>query len=60
VFDVTRYGSTSRIRVLDSNASNAAQSRITRWIVANRFRPRVIDGQVVDASRIVARAYVQE
>jgi hypothetical protein len=60
VFDVSRYGRTSRIRVVDSNASNAAQSRITRWLVVNRFRPRVADGQVVDTSRIVARAYVQE
>jgi hypothetical protein len=60
VFDVSRYGRTSRIRVSDSNASNAAQTRITRWIVAHRFRPRVADGQVVDTSRIVARAYVQE
>jgi hypothetical protein len=39
VFDVSRYGRTSRIRVLDSNASNAAQNRLTRWLVANRFRP---------------------
>jgi hypothetical protein len=60
VFDVSRYGRTSRIRVVDSNASNAAQSRITRWLVNNRFRPRVAGGQVVDTSRIVARAYVQE
>ena len=60
VFDVSRYGRTSRIRVLDSNVSNAVQNRLTRWVVANRFRPRVADGQVVDASRIVARAYVQE
>jgi len=60
VFDVSRYGRTSRIRVLDSNVSNAAQSRLTRWIVANRFRPRLADGEVVDTSRIVARAYVQE
>ena len=60
VFDVSRYGRTSRIRVLDSNASNAVQNRLTRWIVANRFRPRVADGEVVDTARIVARAYVQE
>jgi len=60
MFDVSRYGRTSRIRVVDSNASNAAQNRITRWLVVNRFRPRVADGQVVDASRIVARAYVRE
>jgi hypothetical protein len=60
VFDVSRYGRTSRIRVLDSNVSNATQTRLTRWIVANRFRPRVADGEAVDTSRIVARAYVQE
>jgi hypothetical protein len=62
VCDVSRYGRTSRIRVLDTtrNASNTAQNRITRWIVDNRFRPRVTDGRAVDASRIVARAYVNE
>lgn len=60
MFDVSRYGRTSRIRVLNSTASNAAQKRIVRWVVDNRFRPRVSDGQVVDAARIVARAYVQE
>jgi hypothetical protein len=60
VFDVSRYGKTSRIRVVDSNASNVAQRRITRWLVTNRFRPRVADGQVVDAERIVVRAYVHE
>lgn len=61
-FDVTRYGTTSRIKVLDTtrNASSAAQRRVTRWLVDNRFRPRVTDGQTVDTSRIVARAYVHE
>jgi len=62
MFDVSRYGRTSRIRVLDSthDASNIVQRRVARWVVDNRFRPRVTDGQAVDAERIVARAYVQE
>jgi hypothetical protein len=61
-FDVTRYGTTSRIRVLNTTrgASNTAERRIARWLVDNRFRPRVTDGEIVDASRIVARAYVHE
>ena len=61
-FDVSRYGRTSRIRLLDSthNASTIAQRRVARWVVDHRFRPRVADGQAVDAERIVARAYVQE
>jgi len=45
---------------LDSTVSNVVQNRLTRWVVANRFRPRVADGEVVDTARIVARAYVQE
>jgi hypothetical protein len=60
MFDVSRYGRTSRIRVLGGTASNTAQKRIARWVVDNRFRPRISDGQVVDATRIVARAYLHE
>lgn len=61
-FDITRFGTTRRIRVLDTsgNVSNAAQGRATRWIVENHFRPRVIDGHLADASRVVARHYVHE
>jgi hypothetical protein len=61
-FDITRFGTTRRIRILDTsgNVSNAAQGRVTRWIVENHFRPRVIDGQFANASRVVARHYVHE
>jgi hypothetical protein len=61
-FDIARFGTTSRINVLDttSNTSSAAERQVTRWLVDHRFRPRLTDGQVVDTARIVARAYVHE
>lgn len=59
-FDVTRYGSTRRIKILDSHdASRAAEIKIARWLVENRFRPKVTDEGTVDA-RFVARHYVHE
>ena len=59
-FEITRFGTTRRIRVEDTsgNVSNAAQGQVTRWIVENHFRPQVIDGQFADASRVVVRHYV--
>lgn len=59
-FDVTRYGTTRRIRVLDTHdASRAAVHKISRWLVDNRFRPNVTDLGAVDA-RFVVRHYVHE
>lgn len=61
-FDITEFGTTRRIRVLDTtqNASRTAEQRISRWIVENRFRPRMADGQVAEAARVAARHYVHE
>jgi len=61
-FDITQFGTTRRIRVLDTtrNASKTAEQRISRWIVENRFRPRMADGQVAEAARVAARHYVHE
>jgi hypothetical protein len=61
-FDITQFGTTRRIRVLDTthNASKAAEQRICRWVVASRFRPRMADGQLAEAARVVARHYVHE
>ena len=60
-FDVTRYGSTRRIKVSDTarSASRTAENRIARWLVENRFRPKVSDGEPVDA-RYTVRHYVHE
>jgi hypothetical protein len=61
-FDITQFGTTRRIRVLDTthNASKTAEQRISRWIVESRFRPRMADGKLAEASRVVARHYVRE
>jgi hypothetical protein len=60
-FEITQFGTTRRIKVLDRhNASKAAEQRLARWIVDNRFRPMMTDGRFVDASRVVARHYVHE
>jgi hypothetical protein len=59
-FEITQFG-TRRIRVVDAqNASRTAQQRIQRWVVDNRFRPRMANGEFVEASRVVARHYVHE
>jgi tetratricopeptide (TPR) repeat protein len=60
-FDITQFGTTRRIKVLDTtNASKTAEQRISRWIVESRFRPRMADGQLAEAARVVARHYVHE
>lgn len=59
--DVTRFGTTRRIKVLDTthDASRTTENRVSRWLVENRFRPRISDGEPVDA-RYVVRHYVHE
>ena len=61
-FEITRFGTTRRIRVesTSGNVSNAAQGRVTRWIVENHFRPQVVNGQFADATRVVVRHHVHE
>jgi hypothetical protein len=59
-FEITEFG-TRRIRVVGShNASKTAEQRVQRWIVENRFRPRMTDAKFAEASRVVARHFVHE
>jgi hypothetical protein len=59
-FDVTPFG-TRRIRVVAAhNASRAVQQRVQRWVVMNRFRPRMAEGTLAETSRVTARHYVHE
>jgi hypothetical protein len=60
-FDVTRFGTMRRIKVLDATygASRTAAHRIARWLVDNRFRSRIVDGAPVDA-RFAIRHHVHE
>jgi len=60
-FDITKYGRSADIRVLDttSNASRAARNRLTRLIMVSRFRPVVTKGRF-DTARVTVRYYVSE
>lgn len=60
-FEITRFGSSRRIKVLEtSNASASAEQRLTKLIARSRFRPRVTDGQFARASRVIVRYFVKE
>jgi len=61
-FDVTRYGRSRQIEILDTttNATDAAKDRLIHLISHSRFRPRVTDGQFARASPVVVRYYVSE
>jgi hypothetical protein len=60
-FDISKYGRSSDIRVLDttSNASRAAKNRLARLIAASRFRPQVTNGHF-DTAHVMVRYYVYE
>lgn len=55
-FDITRYGRSERIEVLDTtlNATDADVDRLVKVIESSRFRPRVTDGRFT-ASRVALR-----
>jgi tetratricopeptide (TPR) repeat protein len=60
-FEISRFGSSRRIKVLDrSNASAAAQQGLTELIARSRFRPRLTDGEFARTSRVVVRYFVSE
>jgi hypothetical protein len=60
-FDISKYGRSLDIRVLDStsNASRAARNRLARLIASSRFRPQLINGRF-DTAHVVVRYYVYE
>lgn len=60
-FELNKYGSATRIRVVDAtaNATDEAQDRLVRVIVHSRFRPYMADGQLVRKD-VVVRYYVNE
>jgi hypothetical protein len=58
-FDVLIVGTTRRVEILDAhNASKDAQDDLVHLILRSRFRPRVVDGEFVRASRVVVRYHV--
>jgi hypothetical protein len=60
-FEVTRYGTTRRLEVLEtSSASKDGRSDILRLVSRARFRPVVSDGEFARATPYVVRYFVEE
>jgi hypothetical protein len=61
-FDITKHGWSDAVEVLDTtkNASRAAEKDLLRVIRYRRFRPRIVDGEFADISRVVMRYYLDE
>ena len=61
-FDVSRYGESRKIRILDTttDATDADKARLVDLIQRSRFRPRVTNGEFGRASPIVLRYYLAE
>ena len=59
-FDVTWHGSAKRVEILDApaNVPNEAKKQLIRLISWTRFRPRIVDGEIAQSSRVVLRYYL--
>lgn len=56
-FEITRYGKSRHVEVLETstNAARDAINALVREIRRGSFRPRIVDGRVVDNAEIVVR-----
>jgi hypothetical protein len=60
-FEITKYGRGRAIEFLGAeNASNDALRRLESIIKYNRFRPRVMDGEVAESAPVSVRYYLYE
>jgi tetratricopeptide (TPR) repeat protein len=61
-FAITQYGESRRIEIVGAtpNTTDEDKNRAARLITRNRFRPKVVDAEAVDAPRVVARYYLYE
>lgn len=61
-FSITRYGEAEHIEVLDSseNVARAQERELVRVIKYSSFRPRAVDGALVDSAPVVVRYYLPE
>jgi hypothetical protein len=59
-FEINRFGKSSRIKVFDAtaNATDADKNNVVAVIRANHFRPRVNEGELARAARVVVRYYL--
>lgn len=55
VFDVTPTGRTTNVSILESEPSGLKDETTARSIVLSRFRPRMVDGEIVSAQGISRR-----
>ncbi len=58
-FEITRFGTSRRIEILDSSpgVSEQAQDRLVDLIRSSQFRPRTTDGRFRRSTRVVTRYY---
>jgi len=57
--EITRFGDVKRVGILDESAgtSRAIERSLRRWLSANRFRPRFVDGELARTDTFDARFY---
>jgi outer membrane biosynthesis protein TonB len=49
-FDVDQYGRSQNVAIVSSEPPGLKDDAITRYIRESRFRPRIVDGQIVYTS----------
>jgi hypothetical protein len=61
-FDVTKFGEAKRVEILDTTrlVTKEAKQRLVQLIKRSTFRPRIVDGELVDASRVTLRYYLAD
>jgi hypothetical protein len=61
-FEVTRYGKSKKIEILDTttDVSRSARHQVTRLISGSRFRPGTRDGNFDRNSSFVVRYYLDD
>ena len=59
-FDITKFGESKRVEILDTtrHATKEAKQRLVQLIKRSTFRPRIVDGQFADSSRVTVRYYL--
>jgi len=55
VFDVTGVGSTREIEILDSDAVRIKDNKLREMMLATRYRPRMVDGELVATEGVTYR-----
>jgi hypothetical protein len=58
-FEISKFGASRQVQIIGSSqdATDAAKDWLVQLIKRSRFRPRVVDGQFADGSRVVVRYF---